>query len=267
MQDIKSQIYANNLILGEGVVIEENCKIGSPDNPIDSLVIGDNVFIGHDSIIQSPDVTILDYTKIHNHAFVFGRSECYIGYNCWFGQNCIVDCEGGVKLGNGLGSGAYSQLWSHIRHGDMMIGNQYLSFGKLETEEDVWFVGHCIVSPIYAAKQSMAMVGSVVTKDMAENRIYGGAPAKDLTDKIGTPFKQTSTDDRINYMRNKWDEFCSRNLDIPKDLLHLTDGGFEFIEDKLEFDVVSRTYIKRRNPFEVRFMKFLLPEAKFIPHV
>lgn len=263
---IESPIYANKLHIGKDVTIEPGCSIGTPEDPIEFLTVGDNVFIGRDTVIQSPDVTILDYTKIHNHAFIYGRNKCYIGYNCWFGQNCIVDCEGGVEIGNGLGVGAYSQLWSHVRHGDQLIGNRYFSFGTLRIEDDVWFVGHCVVSPIHAARQSMALVGSVVTRNMDENRIYGGSPAKDLTDKLGAPYNQTSIDYRIRYMRQKWNEFCNSNSDVPENLLHLTDDGFENVEGKLEFDVSSRMYVKRRNPFEVRFMKFLLPEAKFIPH-
>lgn len=52
-------------------------------------------------------------------------------------------------------------------------------------EDGVWFVGHCLVSPIRAKARSMAMLGSVVTKDMDHNRIYAGTPAKDITDKVG----------------------------------------------------------------------------------
>ena len=40
------------------------------------------------------------------------------------------------------------------------------------------------LSFILAKDKSMALVGSVITSDMEENHIYGGSPAKDLTNKI-----------------------------------------------------------------------------------
>ncbi len=255
-------IYAEKCHIGVGCTIEPNVSIGSPEDMIEELYIGDHVFIGHDSVINAKKLVIQDYTKIHNHAFLYGRSEAHIGYNCWFGQNCIIDCEGSVSLGNGLGVGAYSQLWSHIRHGDISEGCRYLDFGSLIVEEDVWFVGRCTVSPIVAQKKSVALVGSVVTKDMEENRVYGGSPAKDLTEKLGPPFREISLDEKVNIVRNKLAVFLSQNSDIDEDFFWITDKP-PCLEG--EFSVLTRTYRKNNHPEEVRFMKFLLPEVKFVP--
>jgi len=46
---------------------------------------------------------------------------------------------------------------------------------------DVWFVGHCVVSPVVVEDKSMSM--SVITKDMKYNEIYAGAPAKPISEK------------------------------------------------------------------------------------
>jgi acetyltransferase-like isoleucine patch superfamily enzyme len=263
---LHSQIFAKELYLGRGIWIGHNCKIGSPTKPIEKLIIGDQVWIDDNVTLQAPEITILDYTKMHKNILLYGRNSAFIGYNCWFGQNTIIDCEGKVELGNGLGVGAYSQLWSHIRHGDVMIGNKYLSFGSLVVEDDVWFVGHCIVSPIHAAKKSMAMVGSVITKDMEENHIYGGCPAKDLTDKIGPPFNDVPPDKRAAWLYQKWHSFCEANPDVPKDKLVVTSNFVDLGNcHSLQFDVSNREYVKTHDPIEVRWMKFLLPEAKFIP--
>jgi thiamine monophosphate synthase len=71
----------------------------------------------------------------------------------------------------------------------------------------VWFVGHCIVSPINAKDKSMALVGSVVTKDMDENKIYAGSPAKDITEKVLPQFKKITIEE-------KWK--IVKSLEIPK---------------------------------------------------
>ena len=44
----------------------------------------------------------------------------------------------------------------------------------------------------------MALVGSVITKDMEANHIYGGAPAKDLTDKMLPQFTLTANGEKKN---------------------------------------------------------------------
>ena len=63
-------------------------------------------------------------------------------------------------------------FWSHQGVG-AFLNEKPMNIGK-----DVWFVGHCIVSPINAADKSMAMVGSVVTKDVPPFAIVAGSPAK-----------------------------------------------------------------------------------------
>lgn len=259
-------IYAKECYVGIDVTIEKDIIIGTPEKPIEKVVIGDHIFIGRGSDIRVRNLTIRDYTKINKNAFIYGKGDCYIGYNCWFGQNCILDCEGGIELRNGVGVGAYSQLWSHIRHGDTLIGNKYLSYGKLVAEDDVWFVGHVVVSPIIAKEKSMALVGSVVTRDMESNHIYGGSPAKDLTDKLGPPFEEISATDRILEMTNRLYNFYRDNPDIKNTGEIEIVAEIDLKRNTSQFDVVTRRYSKLNSPTEVAFMRHLLPTAKFIPN-
>ena len=46
-----------------------------------------------------------------------------------------------------------------------------------------------------AGDRAMAMVGSVVTRDMAPNHVYGGSPAIDLTAKVGPQFAPVTVAD------------------------------------------------------------------------
>jgi hypothetical protein len=127
--------------------------------------------------------------------------------------------------------------------------------------KDVWFVGHCIVSPITAADKSMAMVGSVVTKDMEYNTIYAGCPASEISSKIGPQFSPSTLEERVRRMRDHFRAFgAPSSIRIVADDTEVIDDGRSY------FVVASRTYTKRRTAEEVAFMKFLLPErAKFTP--
>jgi hypothetical protein len=131
---------------------------------------------------------------------------------------------------------------------------------------DVWFVGHCIVSPITAADKSMAMVGSVVTKDMKYNEIYAGSPAKSISDKIGYQFVDISLESKYLALNNYLSEFKTKFKLGEKIKIVRNQEEINHSDDFTYFDVSSRKYKKTLNEEEIIFMKYLLPaRAKFIP--
>ena len=246
----KNAVFARAGHVGSNVKI--NSPIGTPDNPLDYVYIGDNVYIGEGCNIQVPRLVIGDYTKLHRNSLVFGRNPLIIGYNCWFGENTVIDAEGFTTIGNGVGVGAYSQLFSHIRHGDTLEGCRYLGFGELTIEDDCWFVGSVRVGPIHAEKKAVAMLGSTITKDMPENTVWGGCPAKDLTDKLGAPFFVRTISEKRDDFQNR----IARFREVHPEHRHASLDNFS---------ITTRTYHKTGSPAEIAFMRFLLPEAKFIP--
>ncbi|MFN6083080.1 MAG: acyltransferase, partial [Bacteroidota bacterium] len=190
-------ILAEQIIIGKNTFIEPSATIRGISGKAKRIVIGDNVYIGNDVQIICDDFELGDYSKIQHHTNVHGYLPCKIGHNAWIGQYTIIDSIGGTTIGNNCGIGAHSQLWSHIKYGDTLEGCRFLSENKLTVGNDVWFVGHCIVSPINAHDKSMAMVGSVVTKDMEYNQIYAGSPAKSISDKIGFQFKEVTVEEKL----------------------------------------------------------------------
>ncbi len=88
---------------------------------------------------------------------------------------------------------------------------RYHSAMPLEVMDDAWFVGHCIVAPVKAGEMSVALPGSVITRDMEANRVYAGIPATDMTDKLGPPFKETTPEERAEKMRAYLEEFYATN--------------------------------------------------------
>jgi acetyltransferase-like isoleucine patch superfamily enzyme len=264
-RQLRSRIHAKELVLGVGVVIEDGASIGSPEAPAERVVLGDHVFLGERCKFRVPVLEIGDYTQIHNHTLGNGYRPLTIGHNGWFGQNCILNATDRLQIGNNCGVGAYSQLWTHIAYGDVLQGCRWNSTKPMTIGEDVWFVGHCIVSPITAADRSMALVGAVVTRDMAENRVYAGSPAKDVTDKVGPQFDPVSVDARLAAMRTLRTQFLARSSDVQPEMIGIAADGVTDIAGETMFDVVRRTYTKHRTPAEIAFMKFLLPRAKFLP--
>lgn len=258
-----NNIKCKNFVLGKNSIVEPSAIIRGINGDAENVIIGDNTYIGNDVQIICDNVFIGDYCKIHHHTNIHGYNPCKIGHNAWIGQYCIIDTIGGVTIGNNCGIGAHSQLWSHIKYGDTLEGCRYLSDSPLIVGNDVWFVGHCIVSPITAEDKTVALVGSVVTKNMSYNSVYAGSPAVDITHKVGKPFIEISIDEKYNKMHQYVKNFSQNSSNIK---IVTSTSLFNFENDITYFDVSSRTYTKKRTENEIKFMKYLLPEkAKFVP--
>ena len=255
-------IQAEYIEIGHNTIIEPTAIIRGLNGMARKVVIGDNCYIGSNVQIIIDDFSLGDYSKIHHDTNIHGYKPCAIGHNAWIGQYTIIDSIGEVSIGNNCGIGAQSQLWSHIKYGDTLEGCRFKSEQKLEIGDDVWFVGHCIVSPIKAENKSLALAGSVITSDMKYNRIYGGSPAKDLTDKIGNQFIEVSLSEKMKKMKEYLDA-----ANLKKNTIKIIRYESEIKNDKISYFIVSsRKYTKRSTPEEIVFMKFLLPDkAKFTP--
>ena len=265
-------ITADEVHIGKGVRIGDGVTISGGFDyasrsiiPAKKVFIGDGVFLGNNIEIVCPSIEIGDYTMIREHTVISGHKEAKIGSCCWIGPNCILNTHGGLYLGNGVGVGAHSQLWTHMRFGDTLQGCRWESESPLIVDDDVWFVGHCLVSPIHAKAKSMAMLGSVITRDMKENHIYAGVPAQDLTDKLGHQYEDVPVEEKYKVMKEKLDEFYTRNPNYPKSIVVVKDSPNLEDRDKTVFNVSNRTYTKRLTEEEIEFMKFLLVKIKFYP--
>lgn len=264
------QIFADEVVVGENVTIEDGVLIqGRSSKNAKRVVLGDNIFIGYNSRTFVDELVIGDYTIIHNNAFIAGDEPCIIGHCCWFGQHVILNSTGGLTIGNGVGVGAYSQLWSHISHGDILQGCRWNSTKPLIIEDDVWFVGHCVISPVHAHEKSMALVGSVVTKDMLPNHVYAGVPAKDITDKVGAQFSEVSLDEKYRNLMVKRQEFYYMHPEFAERAIMVVRSPAEAEQIDPEefsiFNVATRRYNRRRTDEEFAFMRHLLQLIKFFP--
>lgn len=257
------------ICVGEKVKIGQNVILGSQCKEIN---VGYGSFIGDNVYIDTPILNIGEYTTIHKNTTIHGYREMIIGNNCWIGQNCILDCIAGTYIGNNVGIGTYSQIWSHMKFGDVLEGCRWNSKKPVVLEDDVWIVGHGIVSPITAHKKSMLLIGGVITKDMEENHIYGGTPAVDLTEKIGKQFKEVTLEEKKDTLKKYYHEYLDINNFSEDDFLISINESYDenmiVKEECTYFFVDERTYIPTRSDNEYSFMKYILyDKAKFNPVV
>lgn len=241
--------------IGENVVLGPRCK---------SISIGVGCFIGRDIYIDVDVLDIGDYTTIHHGSIIHGE-KTHIGHNCWIGHYTIIDSLGGnTRLGNNVGVGAHSQLWSHMSFGDVLAGCRWNSSGELKLDDDVWLVGHSIVGPIHAQAKAMLMTGGVAVKNMLENHIYAGAPAKDVSEKFGMQFNEVGRAEREQMFSDLKAQFYAETNISTEQFISV--DVFSSRNGVTEFNLMERSYRPRRTEDEFAFMKFMLyDKAKFVP--
>lgn len=232
---------------------------------LNSITIGDNVQI-HENVFffGGGDVFIDDYSKINRNCLFISRGTTKLGQVTWIGERTTIDGTGLLDAGNFLGVGIGSCLYSHIQHADVTEGSLYDRKSELIIGDDVWFVGECFVSPVNVANKSMAMLGSVIIKDMEEKHIYGGNPAKDLTDKIGSPWREVSVQEKMERVNRLLDEGCLIN-NLDREQFEVVDFFPKILEnDKTYYNVSNREYTKNNNLNEIKLNKWLFSsKAKF----
>jgi acetyltransferase-like isoleucine patch superfamily enzyme len=249
---------AKSAEIDESVVFGANCR---------EVSIGHGTRIRGNVYIDVDHLTIGDYVTINPGTVIHG-DVIEIGHNCWIGRNAMLDGHGGLlRIGNNVGIGADSQLWSHIKFGDRLEGCNWYKMEKLIVDDDVWFVGHCLVASIHAKKRSMLMLGGVATHDMEENQIYAGVPARNMSTIFGNQFRERTTEEKKIDFLNIVEEYKSTGRSI--DFIEIVGSRTEVTGTELSttrFDLENRTYCPRYTDEETEFMRFLLYDrAKFLP--
>jgi len=130
-------------------------------------------------------------TKIWNFVNLYG---CEIGDNCMIGS--FVEIQNGVKIGNNVNISSHSFVCSLVEiENDVFIGHGVMTINDLVppskkrtgTDKDwkktlirkgVSIGNNATILPVTIGKNSIVGAGSVVTKDVPDNVIVAGNPAK-----------------------------------------------------------------------------------------
>lgn len=195
--------------VGDGAIaVGRECSIGAGVRAIfagrGSITFGDYVTIGENVkfIVESGDVVVGDWSTLHADAVILCKQGVEIGAHCWFGQSTVIDGTGGLKIGNGVRVGMFSQLWTHVAAGEQIEGCTLYGATPSTLEDDVWLVGTCTLgSGVTVGARTIALAGSNITKSCPANSVLAGAPAKV---KEGLSFYRDITLDEKFAMLGGW---------------------------------------------------------------
>jgi acetyltransferase-like isoleucine patch superfamily enzyme len=263
---IDGTVEADELIVGQGVVVEPGVVISGKGGRCRRVVLGDFCYVGRETRILVPEFVLGDYSKLNAYSFAHGTNPLRIGRNCWIGGNVVLDSIGGLDVDDGVGIGAHSQVWTHIQFGDVVQGCRFHSHRYMHVGREAWFVGHCIVSPVEVGARSMAMAGSVVTRPMLPDRTYAGVPARDVTDALGPQFDSPTAEWKREKLRSLIRDYESLHPGHEGLLVVAGPGPLpDPVPGRTVFDVETRTYTRTYSEAEVGFLRANVPLVKFTP--
>lgn len=206
-------------IIGPGqVTVGKRCKIASDVQFIfhspGNVRIDDYCTIGSGVkfVCDGGDITLGDWTTVHDRSLLLSGKGLEIGQHCWFGQHCVIDGTGFMSIGNGVRVGMYSQLWSHVGAGEQLEGCTLFGTRPVHIEDDVWLVGTCFVAPgVTIGKRTVALIGSNITKSFPANSVLAGSPASPR-EKMQF-YKEVSVEQKWEMLR-EWTKALAQQFEL-----------------------------------------------------
>jgi len=147
--------------LGKNVTFEEGVRVFHPEN----IEIGDNVYIGHDTILKG-----------------YFKNKFVIGQGTWIGQQCFFHSAGGIFIGEnvGIGPGVKILTSSHaLDELDKPILHSKISFREVRvgSGSDLG-VGAILLPGVTIGAGVQIGAGAIVTADIPDRSVAAGSPAK-----------------------------------------------------------------------------------------
>ena len=296
-------IQAREIDLGAGSAVDERTVIGTSAGQMVRFELGDHVYVGNDVKILVPEFRLMDYSKLHNHILVNGSKAVRIGYNCWIGQNVILNASDSLTIGNNFGFGSFSAIQTHASHGELLEGCRIYKLAPITIDDDAWSTGGGdVIGPgVRVGRRAVIVSPALVTRDVPDYGVVGGVPARDLSHKI-VPYVDVTLEWKMTKMQELMRDFA---VETGREWVEEGDGSFairsngrraarvQFVEcaTSLEasdvptlvfakrldlrtpvagvsaFDLTTKRYTKAGTPLEIELMKHLVSfRARFVPY-
>jgi acetyltransferase-like isoleucine patch superfamily enzyme len=121
-------------------------------------------------------------STIHIGANFFKPSNITIGKDTIIGDHCFLDGRAPLTIGNHVGIA--SQVLIYNDEHDINSKDYGNSFGPVTIKDYVFIGPRAIILPnITIGKGAIVAAGAVVTKDIPDFEIWGGVPAKKISNR------------------------------------------------------------------------------------
>jgi acetyltransferase-like isoleucine patch superfamily enzyme len=169
----KKVVFGRNLTLrhpqkisiGSNVIIDDNCVLDAKGQKNTGITIGDNVFVGRNSILycKNGDMNVEDKVNI--------------------GANCEIYSKGYLSIGQGTMIAAYSYIMCGGRYEyetNVLLSDQSsYSTGSTEIGKNCWLGSKSVVlDGVSIGDSAVIGAGAIVTKNVPAETLVMGVPAK-----------------------------------------------------------------------------------------
>jgi acetyltransferase-like isoleucine patch superfamily enzyme len=122
--------------------------------------------------------------RIRENAKIISPEKLVCGEHVWIGEGVTVDASGGLEIGSHTTLGTGCCIWSHTSVlSNLMMdntpGNNFISRRKTVIGAGSFIGGPSVVYPgVTIGNRCVVMPMSVVTENVPDNTMVGGAPAR-----------------------------------------------------------------------------------------
>jgi acetyltransferase-like isoleucine patch superfamily enzyme len=164
--------HPHKIFIGNNVVIDDNVVLDAKGYGNRGIVIGDEVFIGRNSILNCKNGNIL------------------VGNGSLVGFNCVLQAGREIRVGDNVMIAAYSYLVGG-RHSfeqtDTPIRLQEVTSRGIEIGDNCWLGARVtVMDGTRVGRDCVIGAGAVVTRDIGEWQIALGVPAREVKDRRAT---------------------------------------------------------------------------------
>jgi len=163
--------HPHKITLGANCVIDDNVVLDAKGEKNDGLRLGDNVYIGRNTILSCKEgsIAVGDYANISANCSLLSETEISLGRYCFLAGHCYL-----VAGGN--------HSFDDVSRPIMFQPS--VSKGGIRVGDDVWLgAGVIVLDGATIGQGTVVGAGAVVTESLPEFSVAVGSPARVVRDR------------------------------------------------------------------------------------
>jgi acetyltransferase-like isoleucine patch superfamily enzyme/glycosyltransferase involved in cell wall biosynthesis len=161
--------HPKKIIIGDNVIIDDNCVLDAKGSNNRGIVIGNGVFLGRNTILncKNGDIVLKDNVNVGFNCMIFSASEVHVGENYLLAAYCYL--VGGTHM---------------FDNPSIPVLHQDRSSKGIRLEPGGWLGAHVTVfDGVHIGKNVVVGAGSVVNQDIRDYAVAAGSPVRVIKDR------------------------------------------------------------------------------------